>query len=82
MTAYMYSTSNDGFTANDASFYKKKVGQLHDTLQLQLIFYAINKTTRIGTAVPHYEFAAKQPKKNITKCKMFSVKIKCKQRQA
>ena len=26
MTAYMYYTPNSGFTANDASFYKNKVG--------------------------------------------------------
>ena len=61
MTAYMYSTPNDGFTANDPSFYKNKVGQLHNGLQFQLIVYAIIKITRRGTTVPLYEFAAKQP---------------------
>ena len=63
MTACMYYAPNGGFTANDASFYKNKVGQLYDTLQL--IIYAIIKMTRRGTSVPLNELAAKQPKKNI-----------------
>ena len=63
MTAYMYYTSNGGFTAYDASFYKNKIGQLHDMLQFQLIIYAIIKITKRGTSIPLYEFAAKQPKK-------------------
>ena len=62
MTAYMYYTPNSGFTAKDVWFYKNKVGQLHDMLQIQLIVYAIIKLTRRGTIVPFYEFATKQPK--------------------
>ena len=65
MTAYMYNTPNGGFTANDALFYKNKLGQLHYTLQFQLIVYAVIKITRRGTTVPLYEFATKHPKKNI-----------------
>ena len=57
----MYYTPNGDFTAIDASFYKNKVGQLHDTLQFQLIVYAIVKIIRRGTTVPLYELAAKQP---------------------
>ena len=63
MTAYMYSTPNEGFTANNASFYKNKVGQLCDMLQFQLIVNAIIKSTRRGTTITVYEFAAKQPRK-------------------
>ena len=63
MNAYMYYTPNGCFTANNASFNKNKVGQLHDTLQFQLIVFAIIKMTGRGTTVPLYEFAAKQPKK-------------------
>ena len=62
MIACMNYAPNGGFTANDASFYKNKVGQLH-MLQFQLIVYAIIKMTRRGTTVPLYELAAKQPKK-------------------
>ena len=62
MTALCY-TPKGGFTANDASFYKNKITQLHDTLQFQLIVYAIIKISRRDTAVPLCEFAAKQPKK-------------------
>ena len=58
------SKPNDGFTAIDSSFYKNKVGSLHDTLQFQVIVYAIIKFTRRGYTLPFYEFAAKQlPKK-------------------
>ena len=47
MTAY--DTPNDSFTANDAMFYKKKVGQLHYTLQcLKLIVYTNIKITTSG----------------------------------
>ena len=49
--------------ANDESFYKKKIGQLYDTLQFQLTVYAVIKITRRGIIVPFYEFAVKQPKK-------------------
>ena len=60
----MYYTLNGSFTANDALFYKNKVGQLLDTLQFQLIVYAIIKITGKGATIPLYEFAAK---KNLVK---------------
>ena len=63
MIAYMHYTPNGGFTDNNASFYKNKVGQLDDTLQFRLIVYVIIKITRRGTTVHLYVFAAKQPKK-------------------
>ena len=65
MITCMYYTPNGSFTANDGSFYKNKVGEIHvhDTLQFQLIVYAIIKITRRGTTEPLYEFAAKQLKK-------------------
>ena len=66
MTAYMYYTPNDGSTANDASFYKKSwLATLRVAASFQSIVYAIIKITRRGTIVPLYEFAAKQPKKNL-----------------
>ena len=78
ITAYMCYTPNGSFTANDASFYNSSVGYLHDTLQVQLIVYAIIKITRRGTTVPLYEFADKQPKKEYKLGgKKFTVKIKC-----
>ena len=45
MIACMYYEPNRGFTANDALFYKNKVGYLLDMLQFQLIVYAIIKIT-------------------------------------
>ena len=59
MIACMYCVPYGSFTANDASFYKNKVGELYDTLQFQLIIYAIIKIIRRGTTIPHYEFDAK-----------------------
>ena len=38
---------------------------LHVALSIKFIVYAILKITRKGTTVPLYEFAARQPKKNI-----------------
>ena len=63
MIACMYYTPNGGFTANDTLFYKNKVGQQYNTLQFQLIAYAITKITISGTTVPLYEFAAEQAEK-------------------
>ena len=63
MTAYMYYTPSNGYAANDGLFYKNEVGQLCDTLQFQLIVYAVIKITRRDSIVPLYEFAAQQPKK-------------------
>ena len=59
---------NDGFTANNASFYNNKVGYiatLHIAVSFQLIVYAIVKINIKDTTAPLYEFAAKQPKKDI-----------------
>ena len=81
MTAFY--TPNDGFTANDATFYKNKVSQLHYTFQcinFQLTVYAFIKIIIRGTTVPHYEFAAKQPRKeHKLSGNNVSVKMKCKQ---
>ena len=69
MTAYY--TPNDCFTANDASFYKKKVDYLCYMLQcLQLIMYAKIKITKryihVLRYILLYDFATKQQeKKNI-----------------
>ena len=79
MIVCMYYAPNGGFTAKDAAFYHDKVGQQHNSLQFQLIVYAITKITRRYTTAPLYEFAAKQPQKeHKLEVEKFSVKIKCK----
>ena len=65
MTVYISYTPKGVFTVNDASFQNNKVGQLHDTLQLQLIVYGIIKITRRGALAYLHEFAANQQKRNI-----------------
>ena len=60
-----YYTPNDGFTANDASFYKSKVGQLDYTAEsLQSI---------VEANVP---FFAVMQQKGTNRCKKFSLKTK------
>ena len=69
--ACMYYVPKGGFSANNASFYKNKIGQLHNTLQFQLIVYAIVKITRRGTTVLLYEIAANSQKEHKLGVKFF-----------
>ena len=63
-----YYTTNDGLTANDSSF---NLQSWLATLYVAVCRYVYaNFSTYValilaGTTVPIYEFAAKQPKKNI-----------------
>ena len=60
-----YYTSNDSSTANDASFYKNKVGPatLQVAVSVQLIVYVNIKITKKYCHILLYEFAAKQQEK-------------------
>ena len=62
MTAYY--TPNNGFTANDASFYKGwlAIYTIHIAVSFQLIVHTILKINIRGTTITFYKFAAKQPK--------------------
>ena len=54
-----------GFTANDASFNKRKVGYVivHIAVSFRLIVYAITYMTITNSTVLLYEFASKQTNK-------------------